>query len=365
MARRRSRGEGSLFYLDTKKLWVAQITLSDGKRKVKYSKNQKEVREWLSATQNEAKQGTIVTKENVTFKDFVTNYMENVAKHKLRPKTIEVYNYLLTNHIIPEIGRFKLVQLRPDHLQSLYSKKVESGLSKRTVQFMHAIIHKALKQAMKWGMVSRNVADLVEPPKPNRPNLSVWTPGQVNTFLTATKDHRWHLIFLLAIYCGFREGEVLGIHRESVDLARGTIKVLHQAQSLKGGIVITEPKTDSSKRLVTVPKTALKTLSEYLAGLKSDKGLIFTTATGKPISPSNLQKAFKDEAVKAGLPKIRFHDLRHTSATLLLAGGVHPKVVQERLGHSHISLTLDTYSHVLPTMQEEAAEKLEKVLGIA
>jgi len=364
MKKRRSRGEGSIYFLDNKKLWVAKITLPDGKRKVKYAKDQKAVREWLAKAQNELRQGILVKDESITFKKYITDYIENVGKNNLRPKTLEVYNYLINLHINPEIGHIKLVQLRPDHLQSLYAKKVASGLSKRTVQFMHAVIHKALKQALKWGMVNRNVADLVEAPKPKRKSLTVWNSEQVKTFLGSSKDHRFFPIFVLAIYCGLREGEVLGIHRENVDLGNGTIRVLHQAQSLKGGIVITEPKTDSSKRLVTVPKTALRILREHIKKLEIETGLIFTTSTGKPISPSNLQKAFRDELEKEGLPKIRFHDLRHTSATLLLEAGVHPKVVQERLGHSHISLTLDTYSHVLPSMQRDAADRIDEAIGI-
>ncbi|MBI5954429.1 MAG: site-specific integrase [Chloroflexi bacterium] len=362
--KRRSRGEGSIYYLDKKKLWVAKITLPDGKRKVKYAKDQKAVRDWLAKTQIELRQGILVKDDNITFEKFVTDYMENVRKNSLRPKTFEVYSYLLKLHINPEIGHIKLVQLRPDHLQSLYAKKVTSGLSKRTVQFMHAIIHKALKQALKWGMVNRNVADLVEAPKPKRQSLTVWDSQQVNTFLSSCKDHRFFPIFVVAIYCGMREGELLGIHRENIDLSKGTIRVMHQAQSLKGGMVITDPKTESSKRLITVPKTALDVLKSHIKGLENKTGLIFSTSTGKPISPSNLQKAFREETEKAGLPRIRFHDLRHTSATLLLEAGVHPKVVQERLGHSQISMTLDLYSHVLPSMQKEAADKMEDILSI-
>lgn len=254
-------------------------------------------------------------------------------------------------------------QLRPDHLQTLYSRKLENGLSKHTVQFIHSVIHKALGQALKWGLIPRNVASLVEAPRPSKRPPAVMTPQEVNVFLNSVRDHRYSLIFQLALYCGFREGEVLGIHVEDCDLQKGNIKVLHTVQTLKGGLVIAEPKTKSSRRAVTVPATALVALRNHISRLNRHQGLIFTTSTGRPISPSNVVKEFKAALEKAGLPKIRFHDLRHTSATLLLSAGVHPKVVQERLGHSQISMTMDLYTHVLPTLQEEAAVKMEEILS--
>ena len=363
MSRRRSRGEGSIYFLEKKGLWVAKVTLPDGSRKVKYSKTQKVVREWLVASQNAIRQGSFVKDDGLILSEYLTRYMEDVGKHNLRPKTIEVYSYLIRLHIIPSIGHLRLVHLRPDHLQTLYSQKLESGLSKRTVQFIHSILHKTLDQAMKWGLVPRNVSDLVEAPSPKRRPPTIFDSNQVNTFLNSVKEHRYYPIYVLAIYCGFREGEVLGIHFEDIDLEKGMINVRHAVQALKGGIVITEPKTESSRRSVTVPEFALDVLKKHLEQLENNQGLIFSTSTGKPISPRNLIRHFKKALATAGLPEIRFHDLRHTSATLLLSAGVHPKVVQERLGHSQISLTLDTYSHVLPTLQEDAAEKINGILS--
>ena len=170
-------------------------------------------------------------------------------------------------------------------------------------------------------------------------------------------------MFLLALTCALREGEILGIHRENVSIENGTIKILHQVQPLKGGMVITEPKTESSKRLVTVPKIALPALKAHIEALGHKNGLIFQTSTGKPISPGNMVKAFKGEAQKLGLPKIRFHDLRHTSASLI-ASKVHPKILQLRFGHSQISTTYDIYAHLFENMQSEASDEIDKVLGI-
>src|SRR5215212_4430664 len=208
MARRRSRGEGSLYFLESKGLWVSKITLPDGTRKVKYGKKQKEVRDHHQVLLNQLRQGIMAKDDNLTVSAFILNYMETVGKHNLRPKTMESYLSLIKMHIVPTIGKIKLVSLRPDHLQSLYSQKLDSGLSHRTVHYIHSIIHKVLDQALKWGMVVRNVADLVEAPTPKRRQLTVWDREQVNKFLDYVKvnDPRFYPIYVLANgMCKFRQ----------------------------------------------------------------------------------------------------------------------------------------------------------------
>ena len=337
--------------------------LPDGSKKVKYGKSQKEVREHHQTALNQLRQGLLAKDDTITVSEFLNRYMESVGKHTLRPRTVEAYSSLIRVHIDPGIGHIKLVQLRPDHLQAFYSQKLDAGLSKRTVHFIHSVLHKVLDQAMKWGMVPRNVADFVQAPKAEKKSFAFYTKDQLNLFLDTVKGHRFYPIYVLAVYCGFREGEVLGIHHEDIDLQNGVINVRHAVLSLKGGLVITEPKTESSKRAVTLPPTALFVLKRHLEQLKTNQGLVFTTSSGKPISPRNLVRHFKSALKEANLPDIRFHDLRHSHASLLLAAGVNPKIVQERLGHSQISLTLDTYSHVIPSLQDEAAEKVEEILN--
>ncbi len=362
--KRRSRNEGSIFYRQSKKLWVAKITLPDGKSRLKYAKDQKAVREWLQAQQNQLRQGLLPKDDTVTVAQFLANYMETVGKHTLRPKTIEAYSYLIRMHIIPTLGKIRLSQLRPDHIQGLYAQTLEKGLSRRTVQFIHSILHKSLEQALRWGLVVRNMADLVDPPSPVKRPPTVYSPEQVHKFLESAKDHRFYTLFVLAIYGGFREGELLGLHVEDCHLDSGLITVNHAVQYQLGkGVVITEPKTDRSKRSVKLSGAALRVLKHYIKHLNRNQGLLFTTASGKPINPRFLIKSFKEAIEEAGLPEIRFHDLRHTSATLLLLANVNPRVVQERLGHSSVTLTLSTYSHILPAMQDEAADKLDKLLS--
>jgi integrase len=243
MARRRSRGEGTIYWSDPKRLWIAKITLPDGKRRMKYSKSQKVVRDWLLASQNELRQGMLPSDDKITVSEFIARFMDSVAKHTLRPKTLEVNSAVIRLHINPVIGKIKLASLRPDHLQSLYSQKLDYGLSRRSVQLIHLIIHKILDQAMKWGMVSRNVADFVQAPKPIKRPPTIFDSKQVNIFLSAVKDHRFFLIYEIALYCGLREREILGLCREDIDIEKGVINVNHSVQALKGkGLVFSETK---------------------------------------------------------------------------------------------------------------------------
>jgi integrase len=362
MVRRRSRGEGTI-YQRPGGLWVAQFTLPNGKKRTKYSKSQKTVREWLKTQLNALKQGLLVEEEKITLSQFIDRYYTDVASHSLRPKTLESYEYLIRMHIKPDIGNIRLTALTPAHLQNLYSLKLNQGLSRRTVQYVHSILHRSLNQALKWGLVSRNVADLAEAPTVKRRAPQTLNQDEVRQFLSVVKDDRHYPLYVLS-FSGMREGELLGLHWEDVDFFSNTIHIKHAVQQLRGkGLVLTEPKSEKSRRSLAVPAFAMDALWEYREKTGRISGLVFQTSNGTPISPRNLVRHFKKMLNKAGLPNIRFHDLRHTAATLLLSQGVHPKVVQEMLGHSQINLTLDTYSHVLPDIQQEAAEKMNGILS--
>ena len=364
MAKRRSKGEGSIYFNDRIDRWVAQVTFPNGQRKSKSSKSQKEVRDWLIDQRTKLLDGLYITDDQITLGRFLERYMEDVAIYSLRPRTYERYLGIIKNHIEPDIGRIKLHALRPDQVQTFYTKKLNEGLSKHTVRYIHAVLHKALNQAFRWSLVIRNVADLVEKPRLERKAISTWSADEVNRFLDAVSEHRWYPIYTLAVYTGMRQGEILGLHREDVDLGNGIINVKHQLSVIRRqGLVITEPKSEKARRPITISASVIDIIKHHLGLIDKGPGLLFTTSTGNPISPRNVLRHFKTVIEQTGLPEIRFHDLRHTHATLLLAAGVHPKVVQERLGHSQISLTLDTYSHVIPSLQTEAAEQFEAILG--
>lgn len=361
--RRRASGEGSVYWIEKKGLWAASITLPNGERKVKTSKRQDVVKNWLLASRSDLKQRIFTTNDSINVRDYMKHYMEAVGKHTLRPRTQEIQESFVRLHTNPVLGRVKLKDLRPDQVQAFYSQKMSQGLSKRTVQLLHVTLRTALKQAVKWGLVARNVTDMVQAPRPEKKTHVFFTQEQLNDFLKASEGHKWEVIFTLLVYCGFREGEVLGIHVEDCDMVNRVINVRHTVQSLKTGLVIGEPKTKTSKRAVTLPKVAYDKLKAHLDQLNRSQGLIFTTSVGTPIHPRNFVREFKSVLVSAGLPDIRVHDLRHSHASLLLASGVNPKLVQERLGHVTPAFTLAQYSHSIPSLGYQVASKLDEIMG--
>lgn len=360
---RRQKGLGTVFYNKQRKKWVAQITLPNGQRRSKSHPNKKAADSWLIEQLSKANQGIYIDNANVRLEDFIKDYMEDVGANTLRPASIVAYNRLINNHIIPELGRYKLTDLRPEHVQQFYANRLRYGLSKRSVEHLHAILHKVLKQALCWELVTRNVTELVDVPRPKRKPPTIWTAKQVKTFLNEVEGHRWYPMYILAVFCGLRIGEICGLHIS--DVGKGVINVKHQIQYLPGkGLVVSQPKSDSAKRPVLLPPTAKQILADHLDQAKENQQFVFTVSTGNAVAPRNLIRHFKSVIGKLDLPDIRFHDLRHFHASALLAAGTNPKIVQERLGHSQISLTLDTYSHTIPSLQEEAVEQFETILNI-
>jgi integrase len=374
VAGKRGHGEGSIYQTERGR-WRAQITLESGKRVSKTFATRRQAQHWLVEALKSKQDGLPVATSKITVAEFLDHWFADVASHTLRPRTLESYEYLLRRHIKPALGEIRLTQLRPDHLQKFYSQKLEAKLSPRTVQYLHAVLHRSLKQAVRWGLIPRNPADLVDAPRPKKKPIRPLNTQQVSLFLKATKGERLYPLYVLAIFTGMRLGEILGLHWEDVDLEKGQISVTTTLQFLKEkGPIFSQPKSQKSRRTIVIPEAVVEVLKEHklkqeeeklLAGSKwEDFGLVFCTSRGTPLSSRNLLRYFQETLRKVGLPKIRFHDLRHTTATLLLVQGVHPKIVQELLGHSQISVTLDTYSHVMPGLQREAMKKMEEVVSL-
>jgi integrase len=365
LANRRQKKDGSVYFNKQRKKWIAQLTLPNGRKRSKSDTNRSAAVSWLIDQQNQINRGIYVEDTDVRLGDFIERYMEDVGAATLRPASIVAYNNYINNHIIPELGNYKLTDLRPEHVQQFYANRLRNGLSKRGVEHIHAILHKVLKQAMRWGLVTRNVTELVDVPRPKRKPPTIWTAEQVRTFLNEVEGHRWYAIYVVAVFTGMRVGEILGLYISDVDIEKSVINIRHQLQYLPGqGLVISQPKSEKAKRPVLLPPTARQVLAEHLDQVKDNQQLVFVVSTGNAVSPRNLTRHFKNTIREIGLPDIRFHDLRHFHASSLLAAGTHPKVVQERLGHSQISLTLDTYSSVIPSLQEEAVEQFESILDI-
>ena len=248
-----------------------------------------------------------------------------------------------------------------------------AGLSPRTCQYARAILRSALGQALRWGIVSRNVATLVEVPRVKRHEIQPLTPEQARTLLATMRGHRLDALFTVALALGLRQGEALGLQWDAVDLDARVLHVRASLQRVEKRWHLVEPKSARSRRTVALPEVLVSALRSHrvrqleerlAAGARwRESGFVFATGIGTPFEPSSLTKAFKALLVKAGVPDIRFHDLRHTAATFLLAQGVDARTIMETLGHSQISLTLNTYAHVLPTLQRDAARLMNDLLS--
>jgi integrase len=360
--KRRSKGEGSIYHR-ADGLWVAQVPLVDGKRKYKYAKTQKEAREWLQKEQRAISDGLVVVDEKILFGDFLDRWFEDIAKPSLRPSTIVVHESVIRLHIKPEIGDLRLTQITPAILQNLYSRKLKSGLSKRTVKYIHTVIHRTLDQALKWSLVARNVADAVDAPKPDKKSIQPLTMTQVAKLFDTLKDDRLLPFYVTAVGCGLRRGELLALTWDCIDWDRGIIQVNKSLQALTGqGLVVGEPKSESSRRPVAMPEFVQKTLADSLVNRTIVSEYVFCTSKGTPFGPRNIVRHFKSTLKKAGLPdSIRLHDLRHTFVSLMLSQNVPPKDVQVIAGHADFSTTMNIYGHLMPGSQKEAAKKLDKL----
>jgi integrase len=327
----------------------------------------------LRATILANEQGSLVAPGRVTVEQFLSRWLEDCAKPKLRPSTFASYAQIIRLHVVPGLGPVPLQRLNPQLVQSWLNERRRVGLSARTCQYARAILCSALGQALRWGIVPRNVVTLVESPRVERHEIRPLLPDQARALLDTVRLHRLGALFTVALALGLRQGEALGLKWDAVDFQAGVLHVRAALQRVGKKWVLVEPKSERSRRIVALPRMAIVALRAHrvrqkkerlLAGSRwNESGFVFTTRTGTPIAPRNLNRAFKGLLKKASLPEVRFHDLRHTAATFLLAQGVDPRTIMETLGHSQISLTLNTYSHVLPALQQDAAARMHELLS--
>jgi integrase len=367
--KRRGHGEGSIYRRKDGR-WVAEITLEDGSRKPLYGKTRKEVADKLTTALQEQKQGILATGPQQKLKDYLEHWLENVHKPTVRLSTYQRYRTTLDRHILPELGHIPLQKLTPQHVQKFYASKLQEGLSPNTIRLIHGTLHKALKNAVRWNLVPRNICDAVSPPKrTTRREMHVLTIEQAQQLLETAIGHRLEALLTVAVATGMRRGELLALRWQDINFETSSLYICRSVSRLTGhGFVESEPKTAASRRKITLPQFALEALRVHRtrqleARLKAgerweDRDLVFPNIWGGFLSTNRLFSSFIALLKDAGLPHVRFHDLRHSAATILLVMGAHPKVVQELLGHSRIAMTLDIYSHVLPSMQEEIMDKL-------
>ncbi len=300
-------------------------------------------------------------------------WLNEYAKNSLSPRGFERYSGIIRQHLIPDLGKIALAQLKPEHLQKHYTAKLNDGLSARTVRYHHALIHVALQTAVKWSLVSRNVADAVDPPRIRRNEMQTWDENEVNQFLEGAKDSPYYSLFYTALFTGMRRSELLALRWQDIDFFYSQISVSRSLHQLKdGSFIFTQPKSAKSSRTIALTPSTILMLRDYKEKQKlerdmsgnplTDNDLVFSALEGKPIRPNTVTRAWTTLAAKCGLKVIRRHDARHTHASLMLKQGIHPKIVQERLGHSTIQMTIDTYSHVSPGIQEAAANRFDEIL---
>jgi integrase len=370
MPRIRGHGEGSV-YLRKDGRWVVQFT-SQRVRHYEYFKTKSQACVWLREARGQISNGLTVPAADMTLHQFLGEWLE-AHRSSLRPKTFIQYAQVVKQYLSPGIGRGRLRDLSPGLIQSFYDQNLRSGKSGRTIRLLHAVLHCALNQAVQWGILSRNPAEAVNLPQIRTREMQTLTDQQARSLINHVEGSRYEAFFWLAVTTGLREGEILGLRWTDLDWATGRLMIQRQLQRLGDmGLVFNSPKSRAGRRVVMLGSEALARLQRHRLVQESEKrragsnwhenGLIFPSSIGTPSEPKNMYRRFKMTLQEAGLPDVRFHDLRHTAATLMLLQGIHPKVVQERLGHASITLTLTTYSHVLPSIQQEAAEKMDSLL---
>jgi integrase len=375
VSRKRGNGEGSI----TKRKdgrWMARYTVQTAKgpkRKHIYGRTRQEVADKLSKAVSDRVGGLVFDGDHETLEAYLRRWIDEVLCGTVKQSTFENYTYIARLHIIPELGRVRLKALKSRDVRRLYREKLEAGLSPRTVQIIHTVLRKALQQAVRDDVLPRNVCDAVTAPRQTKKEMQPLTPEQAKRLLENVHEDRLRALYILAVTAGLREGELLGLRWEDVDLERKLLQIRRQLTRTRDGLSFTAPKRGKARvvRLTDLAIAALKAHREAqneerakAGSLWEETSLVFTSTIGTPVDVGNLTyRSFRPLLKRTDLPRIRFHDLRHTCATLLLSKGTHPKIVQEMLGHANISMTMDTYSHVLPDMQEKAVSAMDDALS--
>ncbi len=363
-----------------KRTWLVRVHLGrdpqTGKRKYKgYTVHgtKRDAQAFLSKLVTEIEGGTYVEPTKLTVREWLEKWLESYARPNVEPTTFETYSYA-TKHILHAFGNCPLQRLTPVHVQELYAKLKAAGLAYWTIHHVHTVLHKALNDAWKAGLVPRNVASLVKKPEQERRPRPTLDPDEARRFIEVAREDRLYALWLLLLSYGLRRAEALGIRWADVDLEAGTITITQTLKVAGGKPIFGPPKTAKSRRLLELTLPAVEALRRHRHEQRKerlafgpeyqDHDLVFCQPNGKPIHPQNLTKHnFRRLLKNAGITKdLHLHDLRHTCATLLIRQGEHLKVVSERLGHSTVRLTADTYSHLLPGMQREAGAKLDAIL---
>jgi len=380
MARKRNAGEGSIFQRSDGR-WCAQLDLGweGGKRRRKYvyGATAAEVQEQLLKARADIAAGLPIVVERQTVAQYLADWLENSVKPSVRPLTHEQYCQHVKLYLAPLLGHHRLAKLAPQHVRAFLKRKLEDGLSPRTVQLSLVILRRALGQAVKDGLIGRNVGKLVDGPRVSRFESQTLSPEQARAFLETAAGERLEALYSVALAVGLRSGEALGLRWLDLDFDRRRLSINRILERISRGngsrLQLVEPKTSRSRRTVNLPDFATRALKAHrvrqlqerlAAGTRwQEHGLVFPTAIGTPLEHRGLHVNFKRILAKAGLPDIRIHDLRHSAASLMLAQGIPLRSIQDILGHSSITMTANLYAHVGEQLRREAADAMDAIFG--
>jgi integrase len=340
-----------------------------------------EARKRLRQILTELDKGVFIKPGKITVSDYLKDWLKDYAYPNLAPRTAEGYDSIISRHLIPSLGMVPLMQLRPEMIQRYISDKLshgradqKGGLTARTIRHHIICLHTALQNATKLGLLFRNPVDAVTIPRAERHEMRTMNETDIHLLLEMAQGTQYYALFYTAIFTGMRRSELLALRWQDVDLLLLQTSINRTLHQVKGGrTIFRQPKTEKSRRLIALTPSTVALLQEYrdsqnilresLGYAKlTENDLVFCQYDGKPFLPNTVTHNWIKLVRRAGLSGIRLHDARHTHATLMLKQGIHPKIVQERLGHSSIQITLDTYSHVAPGLQQAAANKFDEIV---
>lgn len=373
MAKKRANNEGSIYQRPNGK-WRAQVTI-DGRRLSFTADTQREGLAWILETKNQIDSGLTFQATDTTLKEFLGEWLTTVSSSNSKG-TYFTYSWTVDKRIIPYIGNVNLMDLRPDRIQRFYNYlQKEQHLSHHAVAVTHKTLRVAMNHAVKLRLIGRNPCSGTTPPKPEQTEMKFYDDRQVKSLLKTARDlaDNFYPLYYLAIHTGMRQAELMGLKWKDIDWSLGTLQVKRQVRRFKGAsYALLEPKSKSGTRTIMLGKQALEILRNHKREQEeltnsvgqdwTDLDLVFPSSAGTPLTASNVRRGFRKLLAASGLPKIRFHDLRHTAASLMLNHGIPVLIVSKRLGHSKPSITLDVYGHLIPSKQEEAAQLMDNLM---
>lgn len=370
MPQKRGNNEGSIYPFRGR--WAAAVTLPGGRRKVMYGQSRDEVRRLLAQALASRESGTLGDARGMTLGNFLDLWLEEVAKPSVRHWTFKGYEVHVRIHLKPSLGRLPLDRVEPAHVQRLMNEKLKSGLSPKSVRYIHGTLRTALNHAVRWGYISRNPAMAVDGPRVEPYEARPFSVYESRRFLAAIKGDRLEALYSVALTMGLRQGEALGLRWQDIDLQLGTLQVAKQLQRINGAFQLVEPKTKRSRRTLALPGIAVRGLRDHHSRQQAERelgpagwnplDLVFTRSDGEPLDGTVISHQFHRLLDRAGLPQRRFHDLRHSCATLLEAQKVSARVAMEILGHSQIAVTMNMYTKVVGALKRDAAERIDDLV---